>query len=845
MDDMTENDEESTSAEEEIKEKDVNKILQHIKQVIQTSKINSNDVLTPNITLNNTDHNHYFKEEDSNCEILQNEEEIPCVNSDISEFSITELLVIVQEYEILKDKYDKLQKDVENSLNNKLKGTVVHESVNNNDSNLFEEISSLKLENNRLTQQLEELNSKRNAEKELANAFQKTIERLEKQVSEEKAASNQAVEKLTAHDAAAKRAITVLQKEMGTRIEQVTKMYEESVGEKDAYIIKISKLEQLLEELQNNKSNQNKKISENQSEVESLRSVLKSKDSDYVKLIAENETLLKDISKLNKKIETHKDDTEAQDMKIKWAQNKLKIETDAHKETKKQLSQISLKLQQAKEEGDEIRRNCQEMIERYQGDEEIKSIRLNKELEEQTNFLRNKENEMAKQNETYKQKEKELEKALLEVAKLSEELVDQKATVVLLETENTNLLKNISEKDKDCADYKTNLDFLKEQVKEVADTREKLVVCEEEIVKLKEQNKSLEEQVADYEVEVTERKDKQQEILLYSQNLTESNVSSKAMATDLQFKVDALLAEKSDLSEKLKANENKYQVKIDKLGVEKSEMQHKIESLLDQIDQKAKTVNELSASLEEAQDELKVIRKKNTSQMKDLQRQLHQTTRKIEQLESGSRNGSSENLSIRSRTSSNNSLEKLHHADSPPNSSSPQMIHDPVLIPQDHNIIQPNRNGSRPVQNNQFQEIEVDKKVLVDRICKLQRLHAKKNEKIEFMEEHINHLTEDLQKKSKIIQFYVYREEAGSLAPDRFDRNKADLSQHGGIMASVYSARPIDKAMTLELSLDINRKLQAVLEDTILKNIMLKENINTLGSEIARLQKEVRQAKGS
>lgn len=73
----------------------------------------------------------------------------------------------------------------------------------------------------RLTQQLEELNSKRNAEKELANAFQKTIERLEKQVSEEKAASNQAVEKLTAHDAAAKRAITVLQKEMGTRIEQV------------------------------------------------------------------------------------------------------------------------------------------------------------------------------------------------------------------------------------------------------------------------------------------------------------------------------------------------------------------------------------------------------------------------------------------------------------------------------------------------------------------------------------------------------------------------------------------------------------------------------------------------
>ena len=41
-------------------------------------------------------------------------------------------------------------------------------------------------------------------------------------------------------------------------------------------------------------------------------------------------------------------------------------------------------------------------------------------------------------------------------------------------------------------------------------------------------------------------------------------------------------------------------------------------------------------------------------------------------------------------------------------------------------------------------------------------------------------------------------------------------------MASVYSAKSTDKSMTLDLSLTINRKLQAVLEDTILKNITLK-----------------------
>lgn len=41
-------------------------------------------------------------------------------------------------------------------------------------------------------------------------------------------------------------------------------------------------------------------------------------------------------------------------------------------------------------------------------------------------------------------------------------------------------------------------------------------------------------------------------------------------------------------------------------------------------------------------------------------------------------------------------------------------------------------------------------------------------------------------------------------------------------MASVYNSKPVDEGMTLELSLEINQKLQAVLEDTLLKNITLK-----------------------
>ena len=41
-------------------------------------------------------------------------------------------------------------------------------------------------------------------------------------------------------------------------------------------------------------------------------------------------------------------------------------------------------------------------------------------------------------------------------------------------------------------------------------------------------------------------------------------------------------------------------------------------------------------------------------------------------------------------------------------------------------------------------------------------------------------------------------------------------------MASVFSSHQADKDMTLELSLEINKKLQSVLEDTLLKNITIK-----------------------
>lgn len=62
-----------------------------------------------------------------------------------------------------------------------------------------------------------------------------------------------------------------------------------------------------------------------------------------------------------------------------------------------------------------------------------------------------------------------------------------------------------------------------------------------------------------------------------------------------------------------------------------------------------------------------------------------------------------------------------------------------------------------------------------------------------------------------------------------------ELARHGGIMASVYNHRVSDENMTLELSLEMNQKLQAVLEDALLKNITLKVRENYISRILFRI----------
>lgn len=134
--------------------------------------------------------------------------------------------------------------------------------------------------------------------------------------------------------------------------------------------------------------------------------------------------------------------------------------------------------------------------------------------------------------------------------------------------------------------------------------------------------------------------------------------------------------------------------------------------------------------------------------------------------------------------------------------------------------------------------LEPSKQSLIDRIVRLQQANAKQTEKVDFLENHSATLVAELQKKSKLVHYYMMRDQSGALVSSKSDKNKAELAKYGGIMSAIYGGvkgSASSTEMTLDLSLEINRKLQAVLEDTLLKNITLKENLDTLGLEVDKL----------
>merc|ERR1711988_291270 len=148
--------------------------------------------------------------------------------------------------------------------------------------------------------------------------------------------------------------------------------------------------------------------------------------------------------------------------------------------------------------------------------------------------------------------------------------------------------------------------------------------------------------------------------------------------------------------------------------------------------------------------------------------------------------------------------------------------------------------GKPSPRPDQLSILQHDNEVLARRLGELKEQNIHLEEKVKFLHESFRLLHQDLEKKQTIITHYIIArmKKEGRITHD-MEVNKIQRSQLEGIMAKMYrSAAAHRKAMDAHQEAMVSSQMETVLQETILKNIQLQNDIETLGNEIKALMEE-------
>eukprot|EP00090_Calanus_glacialis_P038399 TRINITY_DN6701_c0_g1_i4.p1 TRINITY_DN6701_c0_g1~~TRINITY_DN6701_c0_g1_i4.p1 ORF type:complete len:807 (+),score=340.83 TRINITY_DN6701_c0_g1_i4:80-2500(+) len=605
-----------------------------------------------------------------------------------------------------------------------------------------------------------------------------------------------------------------------------------AMGEKDIMIAKRGK-----EDLE-------KKLREVWKDKEGLQYKIKTLGTERTRLQGICDSRAQETIAARKEGDKWKEEVKVIESKMNLTSSRLKAEVDAHRETKESLDTTFKQLVEVQGSIDDIRAECDEII--------------NKNKMEEENL---------KKKEKIQENEQSVKLMIDSVAAAELDALKKKHKTTI--DENNELCIKVQNNKKELLKYESNLSELKEtaanQKTEIVDLYSKC--AELESVKLQLAGES--EKVVARDVEVTRLRAenaevladmagcrrKEGELLEYTQKLTDKNVNLQSEFSSVETRAATLEDEHDKIVTNLARAESKLTEVVGQLEEETSKRREETEMLARKLAERVRAVEVANQQVIDTNNELDVVKRQNLGRVKELTKELNLTKRKMDNLEKGGGRESSPGLSTSSRCSSSNSLHKevergdvSHGTGHSPTSLGLQItngqgrkvsqtsLQEAVQTDARQrevsggSIGQPDLGGS----NNSLQ-LPDTQQLLVEKIVKLQRACARRQEKLDLLEEHVEQLMNEIKKKNKLIQNYFMGLETGALVSEESDIHKATVGAGHGIMASLYNSRVSDSGMTLELSLEINKKLQAVLEDTLLKNITLKENMNTLGLEISKM----------
>ncbi|XP_016941891.4 coiled-coil domain-containing protein 186 [Drosophila suzukii] len=642
------------------------------------------------------------------------------------------------------------------------------------------------------------------------------------QLEEQRRNYEQQLEQLRTSNIQKDNMITLIQREnaiLGKEKQACRKEMDTANREKEATVIKFAMKEKLLIDAKKEKEAVEKQLAEAKKEVKnvSTRFLAVSEEKSRMTYIIDEKC--NEVRKYQRECEKYKTELGHLESKLKYHINKLNIETEAK-------AVVERKLEEEKNAPNKMEEKANEKLKM---EFEANTILLKHEITSKTEALDKVTKEQLKLSETNKELQHQLQEITTEHNQLTEEFNRLRDLHNSVEASYSNELLNSAK--------------LRGQLEELQLLRTQNTINEEKLSEEQQRVQQLEALAQDNEADLKQLKVKKQELLTINKEMSELIVQLQNDICLAEAKAQGLDAKNKLLKQEKLSYDSKYNQLEQQLSLEASEKSEERLLLAKHLSEKTKLYELTKQKLEDVQGDYEATQHKHATVLKELHRELNKYKRGVTESKTPisycsncqqAINGyPAENPSQRthSRSSSHGSL----HSGSRRASESSES----ETVASSATTVQ------QPPPQQDLQAVP-SKKVLVERILRLQQATARQTERIEFLENHTAALVAEVQKKSKVVQHYMLRDQtAGALTTSRSDQNKSELVKYGnGIMAAIYGgsskAGGESKAMSLELSLEINKKLQTVLEDTLLKNITLKENLDVLGIEVDNLTRKLR-----
>ncbi|THD28991.1 hypothetical protein D915_000148 [Fasciola hepatica] len=511
------------------------------------------------------------------------------------------------------------------------------------------------------------------------------------------------------------------------------------------------------------------------------------------------------------------------------------------------LIDLQTRLNQA-EKALNLSREQTETLRKIQASSEIRVSSLETRLSQAQEALKAEQRKTSSQNDTINRLNRSMEAAMKqtkEVNRLREREAERLCAEVSYQEAQERMKRVVAENAE-----------LKDRLAAVDSLRQRLTEAEKRVSELTAENHDL----MDLYEEIETGKRREDQMSEYTRRLTEHNANLQSEHLVTVQRLEEVTQKLIELEHLADQSKQESVMENEKLVGRVRQLEKQLSEFQSQVERLRGIECELSVKLDREREQAQLTHRRDAARIRDLARQLSRVTQRrtsgpLEGSDTGvltpqTRPGQdspgtdmNRKIGTDSRTGSDHSIDSCAAVGTSETAVAISLTNKPILLgnpllasgnrTDQHSPVSYQHTGQLLNENT----TEPDQTALLNKLDRLQRIQVRLTDEVESLQEHCHQLAEEVNKKSQIIQHLLILtdKQSGAVSPNSVDAHRQTISRTGGLMASLYAGRSNSNVPDRDTCLEISQKLQRVLEDTLFKNLTLKENLSTLGLEISSL----------